>query len=78
VIEGIARAEYQEKMERAKHKEPIVVIPHKPVEEEAVEEQAEEPTRKSRRQKKDGEKKRRFDLTKIITVFLSEENEIKE
>lgn len=78
VIEGIARAEYQEKMERAKHKEPIVVIPHKPVEEETVEEQAEEPTRKSRRQKKDGEKKHRFDLTKIITVFLSEENEIKE
>ncbi|MBQ3354140.1 MAG: cell division protein FtsA [Bacteroidales bacterium] len=79
VIEGIARAEYQEKMERAKHKEPIVVIPHKPVEEEEiVEEQPEEPTRRSRRQKKEGEKKHRFDLTKIITVFLSEENEIKE
>jgi cell division protein FtsA len=79
VIEGIARAEYQEKMERAKHKEPIVVIPHKPVEEEKiVEEQPEEPTRRSRRQKKEGEKKHRFDLTKIITVFLSEENEIKE
>lgn len=79
VIEGIARAEYQEKMERAKHKEPIVVIPHKPVEEEGiVEEQPEEPTRRSRRQKKEGEKKHRFDLTKIITVFLSEENEIKE
>lgn len=79
VIEGIARAEYQEKMERAKHKEPIVVIPHKPVEkEEIVEEQPEEPTRRSRRQKKEGEKKHRFDLTKIITVFLSEENEIKE
>lgn len=79
VIEGIARAEYQEKMERAKHKEPIVVIPHKPVEEEEiVEEQPEEPARRSRRQKKEGEKKHRFDLTKIITVFLSEENEIKE
>lgn len=79
VIEGIARAEYQERMERSKHKEPIVVIPHKPVEEEEVEEEhPEEPVRKSRRQKKEGEKKHRFDLTKIITVFLSEENEIKE
>ena len=81
VIEGIARAEYQEKMERAKHKEPIIVIPHKPVEEveEQEEEQQEEVSRRSRRRSKnEGEKKHRLDLTKIITKFFSEENEIKE
>ena len=81
VIEGIARAEYQEKMERAKHKEPVIVIPHKPAEpvEETEEQQPEETSRRSRRRpKNEGEKKHRLDLTKIITKFFSEENEIKE
>ena len=79
VIEGIARAEYQEKMERAKHKEPIIVIPHKPAEEvEEQEEQPEEPSRRSRRQKKERKGHRMLDLTQIITKFFSEENEIKE
>ena len=80
MIEGIARAEYAEKMERAKHKQPVIVIPQKPVEPVVEEEeQPEEPTRRMRRkQKNDGEKKHRLDLTKIITKFFSEENEIKE
>ena len=80
VIEGIARAEYQEKMERAKHKEPIIVIHEKPVEPvEEEQEQPEETSRRSRRKpKNEGEKKHRLDLTKIITKFFSEENEIKE
>ena len=80
VIEGIARAEYQEKMEKAKHKEPIFVVPTQPVAEpEEIEDQPEEPRRTRRKPKKEKESGRGFfDITNIITKFFSEENEIKE
>ena len=78
VIEGIARAEYQEKMERAKHKEPFTIIKPEPVveiEEEAPEKEPRGPRRKT---KKNKEGHGFFDITNIITKFFSEENEIKE
>ena len=84
VIEGIARAEYQEKMERRKHPEPPFTKPIPVVEEETVQQpevEEEEESRKSRRSKKQKDKEgkgHRFDITKIITKFFSEENEIKE
>jgi cell division protein FtsA len=83
VIEGIARAEYQEKMERRKHKEPPFARPI-PVEPVEPEQQPEEEDKKgtgrrgSRRTPKDKGEKRGFDITRIITKFFSEENEIKE
>ena len=81
VIEGIARAEYQEKMERAKHKEPIRVIPVQPADDtEETSEPTEEPSRGRGRRSSRGTKAghRRFDLPQIITKFFTEENEIKE
>ena len=82
VIEGIARAEYQEKMERRKHKDAPFAKPN-PVEPETPEqpEEQEEDSGRGRRRrtpKDKGEKKHRFDITNIITKFFSEENEIKE
>ena len=78
VIEGIARAEHQEKMEKAKHKEAIRVIPVQPTEdtEESPEPEGEPRERGRRRPAK--KPHRRFDLPQIITKFFSEENEINE
>ena len=81
VIEGIARAEYQEKMERRKHPDapfakPVSVEPEEP---EQQPEEEEESSRSRRRKSKDKEGKRHgFDITKIITKFFTEENEVKE
>ena len=71
-------------MERRKHPEPPFTKPIPVVEEETVqqpEEDEEGESRKSRRSKKQKDKEgkgHRFDITKIITKFFSEENEIKE
>ena len=67
-------------MEKAKHKEPIFVVPTQPVAEpEEIEDQPEEPRRTRRKPKKEKESGRGFfDITNIITKFFSEENEIKE
>ena len=82
VIEGIARAEYQEKMERRKHKDAPFSKPttvETPVEMTEEEEQKEKEPRRTRRTPKNGgEKRHGFDITRIITKFFSEENEIKE
>ena len=82
VIEGIARAEYQEKMERRKHKEAPFAKPAPveiSVEEESQEEDKKDTGRRSgRRTPREKGEKRGFDITRIITKFFSEENEIKE
>ena len=83
VIEGITRAEYLEKIEKAKHKAqfPPVEPVKEPVEEtvEEIEEPQEEPVRVTRRTpKKPKDGHRNWDITKIITKFFSEENEINE
>lgn len=80
VIEGIARAEYEEKMEKVRHKKlPFMNIQQV---EEHVEEEEEikdkNPKEKSGRRKPREAKTRRFDITKIITKIFSEENEIDE
>lgn len=82
VIEGIARAEYQEKMEHAKHHETTMVFNPRPEQEVEIEEEEKEESRKEKpkKQKKQKEKDGHgfFDITKIITKFFTEENEIKE
>ena len=80
VIEGIARAEYQERMERRKHKDvpfvkPVPVEPEEPAQPATEDGGSRKPTR---REKKEKGEKRGFDITRIITKFFSEENEIKE
>lgn len=80
VIEGIKRAEYQEKIDRRKHKEAPFVKPSS-IEPEASEQTASEEesdTKPHRRQREKTDKKPRFSITNIITKFFSEENEIKE
>ena len=75
VIEGIARAEHQERMERLHKKEPVTVIPKETPKEEPVEpiEDTEEDTgRRSRRKPRSGKSGHKgFDLTQIITKFFS-------
>ena len=80
VIEGIARAEYQEKMEKVKHRKPDhnTIIQPEPVFEEEKPEEEEEPTDTRRRKPSRTSKRHGFDITKIITKFFSEENEINE
>ena len=74
VIEGIARAEQQERMERLKAKEPVTVTPKtvEPVFEEP-EQDPEEESSHSRRRKTRKEKSghKGLDLTQIITKFFS-------
>ena len=74
VIEGIKRADYQEKLEKAKHKQPVVepITPEPVVVEEEPEEEDNETTRsrKKKREKKEGSGHKSFDLTKIITGFF--------
>ena len=82
VIEGIARAEYEEKMDRMKHPQAILKN-FQPVEEEPETEEgnqgeeAKEGKTEGRRKPRERGKKR-FDLTKIITTIFSEENEVDE
>ena len=73
VIEGIKRAEYQERMERFKKKEPVVVIPKVAEPEEQPEtEEPEEETRHVRPRKVKKEKTHKsWDITQIITKFFS-------
>ena len=83
VIEGIARAEYQEKMERLKHPEHLFTAPvsaeqSEPEEQPEVEEEDSRSHRRKAKEKDPERKRRGFDITKIITKFFSEENEIKE
>jgi cell division protein FtsA len=78
VIEGIARAEHQEKMEKAKHKEAIRVIPVQPSEDTEESPEPEEEPRERGRRRPAKKPHRRFDLPQIITKFFSEENEINE
>ena len=78
VIEGIARAEHQEKMEKAKHKESIRVIPVQPSEDTEESPEPEEEPRERGRRRPAKKPHRRFDLPQIITKFFSEENEINE
>ena len=74
VIEGIARAEQQERMENIKAKEQPIVIP-KPIEPEVIEpeQEPEEETRHGRRRRGGKEKSghKGLDLTQIITKFFS-------
>ena len=78
VIEGIARAEYQEKMDKSKHKMSFVNIQQvDDSTEEDVEMEDKEQKAESKRKPREP-KNRRFDLTKIITKIFSEENEIDE
>lgn len=84
VIEGIARAEYEEKMDRAKHrKAPITSF--KPVEEketedpvQEMEDRSQEADDKRRKRREPRERKRGFNITEIITKIFSEENEVDE
>ena len=72
VIEGIKRAEYQDHMDRAKKKEPVVVIPK--VEEPMVEPATDEPEVEgphTRRRPKKEKSHKSWDLTQIITKFFS-------
>ena len=74
VIEGIKRADYQEKLEKAKQKQPVftpqvpepVVVEQEPEEEE----ETETPKSKKKKDKKEGSGHKGFDLTKIITGFF--------
>ena len=80
VIEGIARAEYEEKMDRMRHrKSPVMNL--KPID-DSVEEEVTEPEDKVQepgdKKKPRRERKRGFDITKIITKIFSEENEVDE
>ena len=80
VIEGIARAEYEEKMDRMKHhKTPSLNI--QPIEDNVEEEEEtskEDSTPKQPKKPRREGKKRSFDITKIITKIFSEENEVDE
>ena len=74
VIEGIARAEHQERIESLKKKEPVIVIPKEPVTEETdqTQETEEEESRTRRKRAKTGKSgHKRLDLTQIITKFFS-------
>ena len=81
VIEGIARAEYEEKMDHLKHpKKPFTNVKQvEETEEEGLEMEDGKQKTEDRRRRRDREgKKRSFDITKIITKIFSEENEIDE
>ncbi|MCR5014134.1 MAG: cell division protein FtsA [Bacteroidales bacterium] len=72
VIEGIKRAEYQERMERLKKKETITIIPkEEPMEEPEAVEPEEESSRGHRRKPKKEKTHKSWDLTQIITKFFS-------
>ena len=73
VIEGIKRAEYQERMEHLKKKEPVVVIPtvEEPIEETNETALEEETSRGHRRKPKKEKSHKSWDLTQIITKFFS-------
>lgn len=74
VIEGIKRADYQEKLEKAKQKQPVFTpqVPEPVVVEQETEEEEETETPKSKKKKdkKEGSGHKGFDLTKIITGFF--------
>ena len=75
VIEGIARAEHQERMEQLHKKTPVTVIPkEEPKEEpvESVEDTNDDGSRGRRRKARSGKSGHKgFDLTQIITKFFS-------
>ena len=75
VIEGIARAEHQEKMERLHRKEPVVVIPKETPKEapvESSEDNGDDTSHGRRRKARSGKSGHKgFDLTQIITKFFS-------
>ena len=84
VIEGIARAEYEEKMDRAKHRN-APITSFKPVEEketedpvQEMEDRSQEADDKRRKRREPRERKRGFNITEIITKIFSEENEVDE
>ena len=79
VIEGIARAEYQEKMDKAKNRRPeFTAVPQQETEIEEEQNPGDDTNGGRRRRPSRQPKSHRFDITKIITKFFSEENEIKE
>ena len=73
VIEGIARAEHQERLEKLKKTQPVTIIPKEtqPIETEEPIEEEEETSRIRRKRSKNGRTKKGLDLTQIITKFFS-------